>query len=114
MAHWRYWQFQTWFQPMHVLVANGQLYKPLAAFRRSLVHFTAAICWHKCKYNKVVPHHTYFTLCILLQACGCFFRNEYPELFNTWKEVCREKITMFHWNGPKFEIRKRTGAEMDV
>ena len=21
---------------------------------------------------------------------------------------------MFHWNGPEFEIRKRTGAEMDV
>src|SRR6202453_2296331 len=83
MARWRYRQFQTWFQSTHVLVVNGRLYKPLAAFCRSLVHFTAAICWHKCKYNNVVPHHTYFTLRILLQACGCFFRDEYPELFNT-------------------------------
>lgn len=114
MAGWRYRQFQTWFQSTHVLVVDGRLYEPLAAFRWSLVHFTAAICWHKYRYNKVVPHDAHFTSTNLLHVFGCFFQQEYPELFDTWKEVADRKIEVFHWNGPKFEIRKRTNGEVDV
>lgn len=114
MARWRYRQFQTWFQLSHVLVVGGRLYEPLAAFRRSLVHFTAAICWYKSRYNHIVPHQVHFTSANVLQAFGSFFRNEYPELLNTWLEVCHQQISVFHWNGPEFEIRPRTGAEVDV
>ena len=60
IARWRYRQFQTWFQSAHVLVVNGQCYEPIVVFRRCLVEFMAALCWHKFKYNKCVSHEQDF------------------------------------------------------
>jgi len=109
MARWRYRQFQTWFQSEHVLVVNGKCYEPMAAFRRSLVEFTAGVCRHKYKFNDKVPHHKNFTGSNLLQVFAKFLKLEYPEMLEAWKDVGRQrKGLVFYWNGPRFEVRLRS------
>lgn len=114
MAGWRYRQFQTWFQSTHVLVVKGRCYEPLAAFRWSLIQFTAAVCWHKYRYNEAVPHHPNFLSQTLLSVLDEFFRLEYPELLPRWQQVYAEKTQELHWNGPKFDIRLRTDVDREV
>jgi hypothetical protein len=117
MARWRYRQFQTWFQSAHVLVVNGKSYEPIAAFRRSLVGFMAALCRHKYKFDGDVPHHPKFTARHMLHVFGRFLMLEYPELLGRWKMVCRQpESKVFYWDGPMFEVKLRCedGEETEV
>jgi hypothetical protein len=115
MARWRYRQFQTWFQSGHVLVVNGRCYEPMAAFRRSLVEFMAALCYHKYKFDGEVPHHKHFTCTHMLHVFGRFLVLEHPGLLETWKAACRRrKIKVFYWDGPKFQVRSRSDDEAEV
>lgn len=109
MARWRYRQFQTWFQSKHVLVLNGSFYEPMAAFRRSLIEFTAGVCRHKHHFNEKVPHHDNFTGKNVVQVLRNFLTLEYPELVKPWKKLSQQnKGWVFFWNGPRFEVRSRS------
>ena len=105
MARWWYHQFQVWFQSTHVLMVNGRCYEPMAAFGRSLVQFMAALCWHKYKFEEVGPHHKNFTYVNIIHVFGRYLTLQYPELCARWKSIAKEKPKVFHWNGPKFEVR---------
>ena len=109
MARWRYRQFQTWFQSEHVLVIKGKCYEPMAAFRRSLIEFTAAVCRHKHHFNEKVPHHNNFTGKNIVQVLRNFLKLEYPELVKPWRKLSKQnKGWVFYWNGPRFEVRSRS------
>jgi hypothetical protein len=115
MARWRYRQFQTWFQSRHVLLVNGRCYEPIAAFRRSLVEFMAAVCWHKRGFTGNVPHHKNFTFLNMIYVYARFLRLEYPELLETWKRrVKSREAKVLFWNGPKFEVRLRSDHDGEV
>lgn len=113
MARWRYRQFQTWFQSRYVLVVRGRCYEPMAAFNRSLIEFMVAVCWHKYKFEGVVPQHKNLSQVYVAHVFGRFLCNEYPELFQRWKKLAKaHKTRVFYWSGPKFEVKLRRDGEV--
>jgi hypothetical protein len=108
VARRRYRELQMWFVWRYTLVIRGDAVNPYYAFHYSLANFMAVLVVYKQKIEKEVPPVEGCSLKVLTKRVRAFLEAEHEELVHIWEHWVEKKRSMFYWNGPAFDVMKRS------